>query len=244
MDTNVANKEKRHILKFISTVISWTVFVLLLICAILLLYYFIALRIYSAKGSGHEPPFSLYTIISPSMTPNIQVYDVVVDVKVNKPEDIKINDVITFNSGIPGVGDGTITHRVIAINKDEDGNYQYQTKGDANLLDDGANIPFTSVVGKVAFKIPKLGRVQFFLASKAGWLVCILIPALYIIIKDILKLFKIQKVDENSGKVKKFLNKPLLIGHKRRRLLTYTPKKETFMVDEEDIDTDDLPKLK
>ena len=55
------------------------------------------------------------------MTPNINVYDVVIDVKVDKPEDIKINDVITFNSSIPGVHGGTITHRVIAVSKDADG---------------------------------------------------------------------------------------------------------------------------
>jgi len=53
-----------------------------------LVYYFVAVRIYAAKGSGHEPKFSLYTIITPSMTPNINVYDVVVDVKVDMPENI------------------------------------------------------------------------------------------------------------------------------------------------------------
>ena len=93
MNTDVKKKTNfREIFKFISTIISWTIFVLLVICACLLFYYFIAIRVYVAKGEGHEPAFSLYTIITPSMTPNINVYDVVVDTKVKKPEDIKIND--------------------------------------------------------------------------------------------------------------------------------------------------------
>ena len=169
----------KEIFSLISTIISWTIFVLLVLCATFLVYYFIATRIYIAKGSGHEPKFSLYTIISPSMVPNINVYDVIVDVKVDKPEDIKINDVITFNSNIPEVSGNTITHRVIAINKDAEGNYYFQTKGDNNLVEDGVNVEFSNIIGKVALKIPQLGKVQSFLASKAGWLFIILIPALY-----------------------------------------------------------------
>lgn len=213
-----------EIFKFISTIISWTIFVLLLICAAFLLYYFIAVKVYVAKGSGYEPKFSLYTIITPSMTPNINVYDVVVDVKVDKPEDIKINDVITFYSSIPGVRNGTITHRVIAINKDINGNYKYLTKGDYNLVDDGVNVEFDKIVGKVALRIPQLGRVQFFMASKMGWLLVVLLPALYVIVKDILKIIKL-KNDNSSNKFTKFLNRPL-ITFKKRKLLPYTPTSE------------------
>lgn len=225
MDTKPKKKTSlTEIFKFISTIISWTIFVLLLICAAFLLYYFIAVKVYVAKGSGYEPKFSLYTIITPSMTPNINVYDVVVDVKVDKPEDIKINDVITFYSSIPGVRNGTITHRVIAINKDINGNYKYLTKGDYNLVDDGVNVEFDKIVGKVALRIPQLGRVQFFMASKMGWLLVVLLPALYVIVKDILKIIKL-KNDNSSNKFTKFLNRPL-ITFKKRKLLPYTPTSE------------------
>lgn len=82
MDSKVKKKTSlTEIFKFISTIVSWTVFVLLLICAAFLIYYFIAVKVYVAKGSGYEPKFSLYTIITPSMTPNINVYDVVVACK-------------------------------------------------------------------------------------------------------------------------------------------------------------------
>lgn len=216
----------RAVVKLISTIISWTVFVLLLICAALLVYYFIATRIYAAKGSGYEPKFSLYTIISPSMVPNINVYDVIIDVKVDKPEDIKINDVITYNSSLPEVHGGTITHRVISISQDENGEYIYQTKGDNNLVEDRLTVPYRSVVGKVAFKIPKLGKLQFFVASKGGWLLVVLIPALYILVKDILKLLKLVKTDDSKkSKFVEFLNRPLLTFNKTK-LLTYSDQNE------------------
>lgn len=239
MNSEVKKKSNfREILKFLSTIVSWTVFTLLMLVMTALVYYFIAVRIYVAKGSGHEPKFSLYTIITPSMTPNINVYDVVIDVKVDKPEDIKINDVITFNSSIPGVHGGTITHRVIAVSKDADGNYHYRTKGDYNLVDDGVDVDFNSIVGKVALRIPQLGRAQAFLATKAGWLICVLVPALYVIIKDILKIIRL-KSNNSNGKFSKFLNRPL-ISFKKRKLLPYTPKEES--TDHPIISKEEIPK--
>ena len=233
METEVkSNMTFRDILKLISTIISWTVFVLLLIVAALLLYYFVATRIYASKGSGYEPKFGLYTIISGSMTPNINVYDVVVDVRVDNPEDIEIGDVITFYSDDPQVGGGTITHRVISIVKDENGEYSYQTKGDYNLIEDDSLVPFNKIVGKVALRIPQLGRVQFFLASSMGWLTIIMAIALLVIFNSFRKLYKLKQ--EQKGYVKKepkyfvkireFLNRPIFGTKKAQpKLLTYTP---------------------
>ena len=233
METEVkSNMTFRDILKLISTIISWTVFVLLLIVAALLLYYFVATRIYASKGSGYEPKFGLYTIISGSMTPNINVYDVVVDIRVDNPEDIEIGDVITFYSDDPQVGGGTITHRVISIVKDENGEYSYQTKGDYNLIEDESLVEFEDIVGKVALRIPQLGRVQFFLASSMGWLTIIMAIALLVIFNSFRKLYKLKQ--EQKGYVKKepkyfvkireFLNRPIF-GTKKvePKLLTYTP---------------------
>ena len=233
METEVkSNMTFRDILKLISTIISWTVFVLLLIVAALLLYYFVATRIYASKGSGYEPKFGLYTITSGSMTPNINVYDVVVDIRVDNPEDIEIGDVITFYSDDPQVGGGTITHRVISIVKDENGEYSYQTKGDYNLIEDESLVEFEDIVGKVALRIPQLGRVQFFLASSMGWLTIILVIALLVIFNSFRKLYKLKQ--EQKGYVKKepkyfvkireFLNRPIF-GTKKvePKLLTYTP---------------------
>lgn len=191
----------KNILNTVSKVLSWAIFVILLLAAAFLLYYYVATKIYAAKGPGYEPKLSIYTIISGSMEPKIHVYDTIVNQKVNSPDDIKVNDIITFVSTSllsPGT---TITHRVIGIVKDEDGKVCYQTKGDANKIADPSCAKFQNVIGKVVFKIPQLGRIQFFLASKAGWLLCILIPALVIICKDILKIFKLSNIKKTTVKI-------------------------------------------
>ncbi len=188
-------------IKKVSTVISWIIFSVLVILALLLVYYFVATKIYEKRGKGYEPLFSLYTIISPSMDPNIRVYDVVVNTKIEKPEDIKIGDIITFNSTDFEVGKSiSVTHRVIEVLVDPKGHYSYTTKGDNNLIKDPKPVQYESITGKVSIIIPQLGRIQFFIASKSGWLLAVVIPALYIIIKDILKLLKIVSPDPKKRK--------------------------------------------
>lgn len=177
-------------LKFVTGIISWVVLVILVLIAVMLVYYFLATKIYGEKGENYKPAFSLYTILSASMEPNIKVFDVIVDVNVRKPEDIKVGDVITFISSSNLTADMTITHRVIEVVKDGD-NYSYKTQGDANLIPDNTNAEYKNVLGKVIFKIPQLGRLQEFLGQKGGWLIVIVIPALGIIISDILKIFRL-----------------------------------------------------
>ncbi len=188
-----------NITKIISKIISWALFVLLLMAAAFLIYYYIATRIYAKKGPGYEPYFSIYTIVSPSMTPNINVYDAIINIKVKDPYDIKEGDVITFISTSlisPGT---TITHRVKEVIKDEDGNVCYKTKGDYNKVEDQACAKYNNVIGKVVLKIPQLGRLQFFLASRLGWLLCILLPALIIIIKDILRIVTLSNIKKTTS---------------------------------------------
>lgn len=187
-----------RIIKVIGKVLSWALFVILLIAAAFLLYYFVATKIYAAKGSGYEPKFSIYTIASGSMVPKIKVYDAIVNVRVDSPNDIEVGDVITFVSTSLLSPGKTITHRVIAITADEDGNVCYQTKGDANDIADQACAKYHNIIGKVIFKIPQLGRVQKILASKGGWLIFILVPALYIIGRDILRLTKLSSIKSTA----------------------------------------------
>lgn len=191
-----------HILKFIMGVLSWTVFVILVLIAAFLIYYFVATKIYAQKGEEFRPIVSLYTIITESMEPNINPYDVILDVKVTNPEDIKIGDVITFTSISPLTKGMVITHRVVNIAQDASG-YSYQTKGDNNLSPDASYVPFVNVHGKVLLRIPKLGYLQSFLATKGGWLIVVVIPALFIIISDIVKLFRLLDAKNNVETIQK-----------------------------------------
>lgn len=180
---------KNPIFKMIKKIISWVIIGLLILLAIFLMYYIISSKFNDISGKKFEPKMSLYTIISTSMEPNIKVYDVVFDVKVN-PNNIKEGDVITFIS-TSTLSDGmTITHRVIGIIDTENGR-KFRVKGDNNSTPDSSLVDAKNVLGKVMFKLPQIGRVQFLLQSKGGWLFALLIPALFVVMYDVLKVVRL-----------------------------------------------------
>ncbi len=216
MDTKSTSTNYKEIIKLISTILSWTIFVLLAICAVLLIYYFIATKIYELKGSSYEPEFSLYTIVSPSMTPNINVYDVIVDLKVDDPKDIKIGDVITFVSSSNETNGMIITHRVVSVIKDEFGKYSYQTKGDHNPIEDSGRVSFESIIGRVAFRLPGLGRIQSMFSSSTGLILILLAVSLFIILKGLIK--KLIALNP-EGKMAKIFSKPLRLPFQKHLAL-------------------------
>lgn len=191
------NEESRYnfkgLIQYISTVVSWTVFVLLIIIGVLLVYYYISVRLYASKGEMFEPKFSVYTVVSESMEPTIDKYDVIINTKINSIDDVKINDVITYISTWQVNYGMTVTHRVVDMKTLDDGSKCLVTRGDNNTSEDAVCVKKSNVVGVVKAVIPKLGKLQFFLSSSLGWLLVILIPALYIIVKDILKIFNLSK---------------------------------------------------
>ena len=182
-------KEKRvkGILKYFVRTFSVGILILLIFIGLCLLFVFVSTKVADKKGK--TPPINLYTIISPSMTPNINVYDVVVAVRTNTKK-LKVGDIISFYTNEVNVNGLTITHRIYQVIPDGD-SYHYKTKGDFNDYIDKWVVNENDIVGKVYFKIPQLGRVQFFLGSKGGWLIAILIPALAIISYDIWKIIKL-----------------------------------------------------
>lgn len=213
------NKTWQKVIKIIFKIISTALFIILLLAAAFLIYYYIANKIYASKGAGYEPKFSIYTIASGSMEPTIMTYDAVINMHIEKPEDLKVGDIITFISSSPLTPNITVTHRIKEITLDENGNTCYITKGDANNTEDASCARFNNVIGKVIIKIPAVGKVQKFLASKAGWLLCILIPALWIICKDILKITKLTNIkkDNNMINEKKKKNPKKVIQEKKRK---------------------------
>ena len=196
------SKKQNKFMQVINKILKWLstlILVILIVIGIILLGIFVSGKI--AQSKGETPPISLYTIISPSMTPNIKVYDVVV-VKTTDTSALQVGDVISFYSNNVYFDGKPITHRIVKKYNTEEG-ISYRTKGDANAVVDNDYVYEQNIVGKVIFKIPALGRVQFFLASQGGWFIAILIPALAVISYDIVKIAKLIAIKNKINRIKK-----------------------------------------
>lgn len=183
-------RKKENPIKFILSVLSYALFILLLLIGATLLVYVVDIKIKESKGEVANPKFNAYVVLTGSMIPEIMVNDVVVT-KRTDPKDLKVNDIITFISSDSRWSGIVITHRVKQVFVDPvTGEYSFETKGDANNTVDFTHARGSDVLGKVVLKIPKLGYIQYFLATKGGWIFVILIPCLAILSYDIMKLFK------------------------------------------------------
>ena len=183
-------KKKEPLFKFILGVISYAIFIWLLLIGVTLLLYVLDIKIRASKGDYSTPTFNAYVVLTGSMLPEIQVNDVVVTKKV-EASTLKVGDVITFASADTRFLNTIITHRIIRKEYDtKTKTYSFQTQGDNNNVADSALVPQNNIQGKVILKIPKLGYLQEFLASDGGWIIVILIPCLTVISYDIVKLIK------------------------------------------------------
>ena len=135
--------------------------------------------------------------MSGSMVPNILKDDIIINKKIDNPEELGINDVITFTSVSPESRGTTITHRIVSIVNGEEG-ISFVTKGDANPIQDSTPVPFSNVIGKVYLRIPRLGGIQVFVAQKFGWLLLLLFPAFCVLLKDPIKKIVYKGVDVDN----------------------------------------------
>ncbi len=180
----------------IGKIVSSAVFTLLMIIIVLIVVYIVRIKFLAKDNRLGEIKLNFYTILTTSMVPTIDAGDIVVTYK-NSDNVYNVGDIITF------VRDGastTITHRVIEVSE-LNGQRYYRTQGDHNASADTSLVPASNVVGRVTFRIPKLGYLQQFLVTKVGWITVIVIPCMGIVIYDILKAFKLA-YGKTSNKIK------------------------------------------
>lgn len=183
-------KKRENPIQFILGVLSYALFIFLLLVGAALLVYYLDVKIRASKGDYTPSKFNGYVVLTGSMEPNILVNDVVITKKVDAVK-LKVGDVITFKSTDARFYGMVITHRIIEKYQDPaTGKYTYRTQGDNNNVADNALVLDENIFGKVILKIPKLGYVQYFLARQGGWIFVILIPCLVVVSCDILKLIK------------------------------------------------------
>lgn len=183
-------KKKENIFRYIVSVMSYAIFIFLMLLGGTLLLYIADIKIRAMKGDYTAPVFNAYVVLSGSMLPSIQIKDIVVTKKVAE-EELEIGDIITFISPDSRFGGISITHRIVDKYYDESsGSYSYRTRGDNNNVADSALVPNNNILGKVILKIPKLGYLQDILSSKGGLIIVVLIPCLVILSYDIMKLLK------------------------------------------------------
>jgi signal peptidase len=108
------------------------------------------------------------------MEPTIQVGDVVVVEQIS-PLSATIGDVVTFRD--PDDLERLITHRVRDVTA-RGSHVTIQTKGDANTAIESWSVSADGTIGRVVYRVPKIGYALFWIRGRYGRLILVVLPAL------------------------------------------------------------------
>ncbi len=128
--------------------------------------------------------------------------DIVLIKNVKDPTALEAGDVIAFISTNDDSYLETITHMIREVKKSENGEVLgYVTYGTNTGVDDEALVQPVYILGKYAGKLPGVGNFFAFVKSTPGYIVCILVPFLLLILYNgvnVIRLFRQYKKEQTA----------------------------------------------
>ena len=124
--------------------------------------------------------FKPMVVMSGSMEPALSAGDIAVVRPVDGTQ-LELGDVITYQSGTK-----LVTHRVVGVNIGPSGP-SYVLQGDANTVADRVPIDPEMVVGKVIYRIPRVGSIISFANSGMGRMALFALPILGMVLLGLRK---------------------------------------------------------
>lgn len=128
--------------------------------------------------------------------------DLIIVKEVSDKKTLVEGDIISFISQNSDSFGETITHRIRKVTRDAEGGLAFKTYGTNTNTDDESLVPASYVLGVYTAQLPIVGQFFGFLKTTPGYIVCILIPFLILIIYQgvncirIFRRYKKEQMDE------------------------------------------------
>lgn len=184
-------------LKIIRSVITW-IFVLL--AAAMMIFTIVSVATFD-RADRSLFGYKAFIVLSDSMKKtDFKAGDLVL-VKEVDPSTLKEGDIISYTSQNTSNFGETVTHKIRSITTDSLGKPGFVTYGTTTDTDDETVVTYDYILGKYEFSIPGVGKFFQFLKTTPGYIVCILIPFLILILMEgvrCIKLFKQYKEQEKA----------------------------------------------
>lgn len=122
-------------------------------------------------------------------------------VKEVDPATLKEGDIIAYTSQNTENFGETVTHKIRSLTQDAQGEPGFITYGTTTDTDDETIVTYPYVLGKYQTHIPKVGKFFQFLKTTPGYIVCILVPFIVLILIEGIRcihLFKKYKAEQQA----------------------------------------------
>ena len=181
--------------KIISTVLVWLV---VIVAVFMMIFTIISVNTFN-RNDRNLFGFRFYVVLSDSMSKtDFDAGDLVL-IKEVDPTTLQEGDIIAYQSQNSENYGQTVTHKIRAKTTDANGNPGFVTYGTTTGVDDETVVTYPFILGKYQFALPKVGTFFQFLKTPQGYIVCILIPFLLLIIYqglNCVKIFKMYKAEQ------------------------------------------------
>ncbi len=143
--------------------------------------------------------YKAFIVLSDSMSKtDFSAGDLVLTKEVD-PSTLKEGDIIAYTSQNTANYGETVTHKIRKLTTDANGEPGFITYGTTTDTDDEIVVTYPYVLGKYQLHIPMVGKFFQFLKTTPGYIICILIPFLLLILiqgLNCIKLFRRYKREQ------------------------------------------------
>lgn len=168
-------KKALHILK---TVLVWLV-VALAVC--MMIFTIVSVNTFDRTDRSIFG-YKAFIVLSDSMSAtDFSAGDLILSKEVD-PSTLQAGDIISFQSTDPDNYGEVVTHKIRELTTDENGNPGFITYGTTTGENDETIVTYDFVLGKYQTRLPGVGTFFQFLKTTPGYIVCIFLPFLLLIL--------------------------------------------------------------
>lgn len=187
----------KKVLEVIKTILVWLVVGL---AVFMMIFTVISVNTFN-RNDRDLFGYKAYIVMSDSMSKtDFDAGDLIL-VKEVDPATLQADDIIAYTSQNSQSYGETITHKIRRLTTDAQGNPGFVTYGTTTDTDDEIVVTYPYIQGKYQLAIPKVGTFFNFLRTPQGYIVCILIPFLLLILYqglNCVRIFKMYKTEQMS----------------------------------------------
>ena len=181
--------------QIISTVLVWLV---VIVAVFMMVFTIVSVNTFD-RNDRDIFGVRCYIVLSDSMSAtDFSAGDLVLVKKVD-PTTLQEGDIIAYQSQNSENYGATVTHKIRAKTTDASGNPGFITYGTTTGVDDETVVTYPFILGKYQLALPNVGTFFQFLKTPQGYIVCILIPFLLLILYqglNCVKIFKMYKAEQ------------------------------------------------
>lgn len=188
----------KKVLNIIKNILVWLVVIL---AVFMMIFTIVSVNTFD-RNDRSLFGYKAYIVKSDSMSKtDFDAGDLILTKEVEDFSTLKEGDIITYISQSPDSYGEAITHKIRTRTTDVDGNPGFITYGTTTGTDDETVVTYPYILGKYEKAIPNVGNFFMFLKTPQGYIVCIFVPFMLLILYqgiNTIRLFRRYKKEQTE----------------------------------------------